>query len=441
VTQSQHDGGGGGKLLAGRAIKIRIGVASALALTIGAWLAPSAEQPLALAVPEERAAPLLEQQVQQRALPQPFVGVQDVAPKTRAYGVTVLAPTVPAASIRRDYADASASRGSIAGFAVFVSETHALTHAAVLHGRTAVQLSIANAATAAATVAAYDPTTALVLLQVDGVQRAPAPMSTERASAGALAVAVGQVDERDIVVPIFITGIDRDRYTVAATNDSVLPGMPIFTLTGDLLAIAAPDEDQVHAIPVREASERLLARASKGERPSSFGLALQTPTGLLAKAFDDHGAIVTDVIEGGPADLADIQAGDLLLTVGGVEIDSADTAVRALGSARVDGPTELRVVRTGRVTAIQVTPRLAYEVAALARVSIARAGPQARAIFTPELLASSGIPPSAQVLSVNRRSVTSRIQVRRELSRATGPVPVLLLYDDSRYFVAIESTR
>lgn len=60
------------KLLAAHAIKIRIAVGSGLVLAVGAWLTPPAA-PTALSAPQERPAPLLEEQVQLREWLVPFV--------------------------------------------------------------------------------------------------------------------------------------------------------------------------------------------------------------------------------------------------------------------------------------------------------------------------------------------------------------------------------
>jgi S1-C subfamily serine protease len=325
---------------------------------------------------------------------------------------------------------------------VFVSDTYVLTHSAALDGRSSLELVVGTAgATIASHVVAYDPATGLVLLQAEPSGRAPATVATQAPAAGALAVGVGRSGNDDIAVPVFVTRAGDSRYTIGA-DQAILPGMPIFTLSGELFAVAAPDAREVRAVPVRDAAARLIARASTGERLSSVGIGFQAPAGLLTRAFAEDGVIVTEVLEGGPADLAGIQVGDVILRIGDVRIDSSETATRELGSATIDSPTRLQVRRAGRVHEIEVTPALAYEVAALAG---ARAdtplGPEARVVFAADLLEAYGIPRTARVLSVNGRAVTSRAQVQRELRLARGPVPVLVSHRENRFFVAIEARR
>jgi S1-C subfamily serine protease len=134
--------------------------------------------------------------------------------------------------------------------------------------------------------------------------------------------------------------------------------------------------------------------------------------------------------------------GDVLLAVGGVQIDSGETAARALSTADVGAVTTLRVRRTARVTDVEVTPTFAYEIAALARATGESAsGPEARALFPAAVLQASSIPPAARVISVNGRAVTSRAQVQRELRLARRTIPVLLRQGRDQFFAAVEPSR
>jgi S1-C subfamily serine protease len=218
--------------------------------------------------------------------------------------------------------------------------------------------------------------------------------------------------------------------------------MPVFNMAGELFAIAAPDDRAGRALPVRQAAERLLARASRGERRSSFGLTFQVPHGPLTERFGAEGVLIADVLPGGPGDAADIRAGDVLLAVGDAKVESADSAARALSTAAVGTPTTLRVRRGARVSDVEATPALAYEIAALSRSSRdVPAGPEARVLFPAAVLEASAIPPAARIVSVNGRTVTTRAQVQRELRMARRPIPVLLRHGNNQFFAAVEPAR
>jgi S1-C subfamily serine protease len=427
------------KLLAGSAIKIRIALASSLILAVGAWLAPRADQ-TTLSAPPELTAPLLEEQVREAS--RPFSGVQDVAARVREHSVAIPTPVRASPGGGNDFSEADSAPLQVAGFGVFVTDTHVLAHSAALDGRSSVQLSPEPGRTLEARVVAYEPPSGLVLLQTEPSKRPPVILAADAPAAGALAVGVGRSEGRDIAVPVFITGVGNDRYTIGAVNESILPGMPVFNLAGELFAIAVPDGREVRAIPAREAANRLTARASVGERRSSFGLAFQVPDEPLTRMFGERGLIITEVVPGGPADGAGVEVGDVLLAMGVVALDSVETATRALSSAPIGTATPLQVRRAGRVRTVDVTPALAYEVAALARANLEdSSGPEARVLFPAQVLERAAIPPSARVLSVNGRAVTSRAQAQRELNLARNTVPVLLRQGNTRFFVALEPTR
>jgi S1-C subfamily serine protease len=430
-------------LLAGGAVKIRIALASGLVLALGAWLTPRAAQTGLSVPPQEHAAPLLEEQAQLREVSRPFVGIQEAAARVGQHSVAILLPPSPASPGRNDYSESASTARPVAGFGVFVSDTHVLTHIAALNGRSAADLSVGSGGTIAAQVVTYEPPTGLVLLQVQVTEgRASAPLAVQAPTPGELAVAVGRSDEREVAVPLFVTSVGPDEYTIGVVNDVLLPGMPVFNLAGELLAVSAPDSRTVRAIPVRQATERLLTRAATGERRSSFGLGFQVPTGRLSEIFGSEGVIISDVLPGGPGDAADIQVGDVLLAVGDLQIDSAETAARALSTAGIGTPVTLRIRRSARVSDVQVTPALAYEIAALARSTVAGpAGPEARVLFSASVLEASVIPASARVVSVNGRTLTTRAQVQRELRLARRPIPLVIRDGNTQFLAALEPTR
>ena len=429
----------GGKLLAARSIRIRIAVASVAILGAGAFLAPRPSE-TGVSLPQELPAPLIEERVQQRE--RPFRGVQDAAALTVAYSVAIPGAVPPPQAARDDFSSISPLTRP-AGFGVFVSDTHVLTHELALDGRSTAQLAAADDRRLDAQVAAYEPSTGLVLLQTSPAGRAPVTLATEPPVPGTLAVAVGRWDGRDIVIPVFVTSVGVDRYRVGAVNDALLAGMPLFNLDGELFAISAGDGRDGHAFSLPQATIRLAARASSGEPHGSLGIALQERPGTLTAVFGDEGVIVSDVVEGGPADAAGIQAGDVLLAVGDLEVESSDGAARALNSLAAGSTASLRLRRGGSLRTVETTPAPAYQVAALARdaADVRSPGPEARELFDRALLERAGIRGTAQVLSVNGRPPASRAQIERELRRSDRPAVLLLREGSSQFFAAIESTR
>ncbi len=439
MTESQEHSDQPRKLLAGGLVKVKIALASGLVLILGVWLMPRAAQ-TGLSAPQERAAPLLDEQAQLREVSRPFVGVQEAAAPVRQHSVAIMAPASQAAPSWNDYVESVNRPRPVAGFGVFVSDIHVLTHSAALDGRATADVSVGNGPTVLADLVTHEPATGLVLLLVQqSTGRAPVTLAVEAPAPGALAVAVGRTAEREMAVPVFITSVGPDGYTVGAVSGTLLPGMPVFNLAGELFAMAVPDGRETGAIPVGHAVERMLARASTGERPSSFGLGFQVLTGLLTDMFGNQGVLISSVLPGGPGDAADVRVGDVLLAVGDVELDSVESAASALSAAVPGTPTPLRIRRSARVRELEATPATAYEIAALARSSLnVLPGPEARVLFPAAVLEASAIPPSAHVVSVNGRPMTTRLQVQRELRLAGQPVLVLLRQGNDQFFAAVE---
>lgn len=427
------------KLLAAPATKIRLALASLLILGVGALLAPRAA-PRALSTPQERAAPLLEQQVQPRQVVQAFTGVADVAARVGQHAVAIAAPDRTTPPTVNDFAD-SGSRAATAGFGVFVSDGQVLTHASALHGRSTMQVETAGSGFADARVAAYEPSTGLVLLQTEGTGASAPPLASGPLEAGALVIGAARQRGRSVAAPLFITSVDDDRYGLGA-GTAVLPGMPLYTLDGELFAIAAGDGPGGHAFAVAGAATRLTAAAASGRRPGAFGLSFQPIAHGLVPAFGEQGVLISDVVEGGPAAAAGLAAGDVLLAVGDVPVGSVDAAARALSAIEAGTTTALRTMRGGRSRFANLTPSPAYDVAALARAAARpAAGLEARLALSAATLAAAEIPPSARVLTVAGRPATSRAQVQAELRRVPAPVPVLVRHDGRQYFVPVTPAR
>jgi S1-C subfamily serine protease len=284
----------------------------------------------------------------------------------------------------------------------------------------------------------YEPPTGLVLLEVRKTAGlSSAPDASAAPVAGELAVGFGRVDGREIAVPLFVTSVSGDEYAIGGAQ-GVFPGMPIFNLGAQLLGIIVADDRGFHAVPIRRAGERLLARVAAGERQSSFGLEFQVPADRLRAIVGDQGVIISQVIPQGPADAADLRVGDVLLAVGDVELDSTETALRALQTADVDSPTSLRIRRGSRVRDVSAVATPAYDMAVLARAMAEPSAPEARQLFPESVLAASGIAAAAQVISVNGHALTSRVQVQRALRAARRPIPALVRQDRSQFFVALE---
>jgi serine protease Do len=100
-------------------------------------------------------------------------------------------------------------------------------------------------------------------------------------------------------------------------------------------------------------NEQVASNGGAGQQSQSHvGLALAPLSPDLRNQLDvpdgTHGVVVRQVQPGSPADAAGIQAGDVIVGVGGKQIDSPSQAADAIRNAAKDHAVALRIIRNGQ---------------------------------------------------------------------------------------------
>jgi len=143
-------------------------------------------------------------------------------------------------------------------------------------------------------------------------------------------------------------------------------GGPLFNLDGEVVGI----NSQIYsnsggfmgvsfAIPIDVAMEvarqlRETGRVSRGW----LGVVIQEVNRDLAESFGlkrPHGALVTRVLEGSPAEAAGLKPGDIIIRFDDTAIDFSSELPHVVGRVAVGTETELRVVRDGEQKTLDVT--------------------------------------------------------------------------------------
>jgi serine protease DegS len=380
---------------------------------------------------QEPVAPILEARVERREPTRLFRAIQDAAARVRAYGVVF--PAQPARARRRSVPDFAAARPAApepAGLGIPVGESgEVLTTRPALAGGQPRVLT-ADGRRMEASVAAYDPERALVLVQLEEA-RPPAPaMASAPPTPGDLVLAAAGAYE--MVAPRFVRSVGEQGYLLDAAG--LPPGTPLFNLDGELLGIAAGGESHlVH--PVADALARLRGLVAEGrELPATLGILLQEPdAGLRARL--GAGLIVAGVEPDGPAATAGVRAGDVLLELGGSPVDDLEAAHRTIAALPAGREVTATLGRAGLRQTLTLLPAATFADPRAAWALASPGAPAASDVFAAGDLAEADVPPSSRVLSVDGRPLAAaRLP---PAARRQGPPWLVHLHEGGRPFFAV----
>ncbi len=270
-----------------------------------------------------------------------------------------------------------------------------LTNRHVIEGATDVRIALSDGREFAVEIVIEDEQTDLAVLRVKSTDAGQFPAipfaDSDDLLVGDLVLAignpfgVGQTVTSGIVSALARTGVEASDYEFFIQTDAAInpgnSGGALVDMAGRLVGINTAIYSQTggsvgigFAIPANMA--RLVAEAgvSGGEivRPW-FGAKMQTVSADIASSLGmqaPHGAMITEVAPGGPAERAGFQSGDVVLSIDGVRVDDPSAfnfrlATRALGSE-----THLERLRGGATASVALSVEAAPEPPASALATI-----------------------------------------------------------------------
>ncbi len=149
------------------------------------------------------------------------------------------------------------------------------------------------------------------------------------------------------------------------TDASINPGNsggPLVNMSGEVVGINTaiiPNGQGIgFAIPINTAKEIVPQLEEKGHVTRGWlGVSIQEVTPALAKSFDlkeKQGALVAQVVSGGPAEKAGIEQGDVILGFDGKEIAESKDLPRIVASTPVGKTVTVKLLKNGKVVDRQV---------------------------------------------------------------------------------------
>jgi serine protease Do len=263
-------------------------------------------------------------------------------------------------------------KGVGSGF-VMSRDGYVLTNNHVVEDADQIKVKLANGKEYEGKIAGRDPKTDLALIKIEGVSDLhPLRLgNSDDLKVGSWVVAVGSPFGLEQTVTAGIVSakgrvIGSGPYdNFIQTDASINPGNsggPLINMKGEVVgintAIIASGQGIGFAIPINMAKEVAPQLEQKGHVTRGWlGVAIQEVTPDLAKSFDlkeKKGALVSQVVSGGPAEKAGVEQGDIILRFDGKEVSSSQDLPRIVASTPVGKTVTLEISRNGKVIDRQV---------------------------------------------------------------------------------------
>ncbi|MDD4616173.1 MAG: DegQ family serine endoprotease [Alphaproteobacteria bacterium] len=228
-----------------------------------------------------------------------------------------------------------------------------------------------------ATVVGSDPDTDIAVLKVEQDNLTALPLgNSDNVQVGDFVVAIGNpfglgnTATFGIVSALERTGLGIEGYeNFIQTDASINPGNSggaLVDLNGEVIgintAILSGGEGNVgigFAIPINMAHRIMDQLITHGKvSHGQIGVSIQDVTPELKSAMNldvDAGAIVTQVIQGGPADKAGIQQGDVIVKFDGKDVASAAALRVMVGFKAVGDTSDIELIRKGQRKTVRAT--------------------------------------------------------------------------------------
>jgi putative serine protease PepD len=249
-------------------------------------------------------------------------------------------------------------------------ERHIVTNQHVVEGANEVTVRFRDGREVQARVVGTDPSTDVAVLEL--AEGADVPPALERGSSEALevgdpVVAIGSPFGLDSSLTTgVVSGLGR---TINAPNDFAIDdviqtdaalnpgnsGGPLLDLNGRVVGMNAQIASSIgassgvgYAIPIETVQRVADQLLQDGEvRHAYLGV-------RLADAENNGGARIVEVVQGGPADDAGVQEGDVIVGAGGEDAQNGDDLRRAVNARQPGDELELELRRDGDTRTVTV---------------------------------------------------------------------------------------
>ena len=360
-----------------------------------------------------------------------------------------------------------------------------VTNNHVVEGAKELTVTLANKQEYTAKVVGRDPKTDIALVKIEPKEKVVAVSlgDSDRLRVGDWVVAVGNPFGLSNTVTAGIVSAKKRVIGAGPYDDFIQTdapinpgnsGGPLFNLKGEVVGINTaiiPNGQGIgFAVAVNLAKNLLPQLEAKGSVTRGYlGVNVQAITPELAKGLnlrDTKGALVADVMKGGPAEAAGIKSGDVIVNFDGTDVAEVGNLPPLVAATPVDKTVAVTVLRNGSEQNLSVTvarmPGERTEAASQAEPTQGRWGLALRdldartaqrvGVAPGEGVLVTGVEPGSAaakagvrqgdvILEANRRKASSVADVQAEAKKGDGNGTFLLLLKrgEASLFAALET--
>jgi serine protease Do len=263
-------------------------------------------------------------------------------------------------------------QGVGSGF-VISQDGYILTNNHVVEDADQIKVKLSNGKEYPGTVVGRDPKTDLAIVKIDkSADLHPLALgNSEDLKVGSWVLAIGSPFGLEQTVTAGIVSakgrvIGSGPYdNFIQTDASINPGNsggPLVNMRGEVVGINTaiiPNGQKIgFAIPINMAKDIIPQLEERGHVTRGWlGVSIQEVTPALAKSFDlkeKQGALVAQVVSGGPAEKAGIEQGDIIVGFDGKEIAESKDLPRIVASTPIGKTVTVKLLRNGKAVDRQV---------------------------------------------------------------------------------------
>ena len=246
----------------------------------------------------------------------------------------------------------SGAAGQTGSGVIIGAEGYIITNAHLVEGD-GLTVTLSDRQVMAATVVGMDSVSDLAVIHVDAEDLTPAVFgNSEGLRIGDAVCAIGS-ELGGTMTDGIICAIDTENAQIQ-TNASLHAGGPLVNGYGQVVAIGG----RGYAIPsvtVKNVADQLIAQGYVAGSPS-LGLSGEAVTALIQNYYGlPAGIYITQVDTGSDAAVKGLTVGDILVSVNGTSIATAEDLIKAVAAYKIGDPIEAVIYRDGTPYTITLT--------------------------------------------------------------------------------------